>query len=198
MPCLHDSLDSIPRATFPCSIPHSTKRKPCSPFPAPVPAHPPLILLPLQLRIRCLIGSFRLAPIPYPFPHPLHHIDSHPAFPLPCHTVTPGLLPYQLQAARQRGEERNLFVGRGAMALPRPTHTALARLSHIKRNPHTTRETAPCHFCYPHPLHYPCLSHTPRETSLPTLGSSPLPAPSTSLVSPPSVPITPCDTPYTS
>ncbi len=65
-------------------------------------------------------------------PSPLHHIDSHPPFPIPIPPPTAQRYRLTLPATGRQapyahgivGVVRNLFGGTGGMALPRPTYTA--------------------------------------------------------------------------
>lgn len=167
-------------------------------FPAPVPVPLPRFSRPVHCAFRCLSEVMESPPSPTISPASLP--DYHPAFPIPCHHATlqrrAATLPATGRQARQRGGKESICWPRRDGTTPRHPHSRIAIVTykkkplHTERNPvppfsstHTTRETAPCHFCSPHPLQYPCLSHTARETSLPTLGSYPLPAPPTSLVS---------------
>lgn len=149
VPCLHEYIDSTYCATIPVFDSRNPKRK--SPFPISsiLPGSPSLILQPFKYALGCLCEVIES----HPFPtcsrtrSPIHHIDSLPATTPPCHHSTTqagaATLPATGRQAARHGivRARNLFVGRGAMALPPATHTALSRLSHIKRNPYTPRET---------------------------------------------------------
>ncbi len=151
MPCPHDSFDSNSHATFPPSVPRPQSASP-APLIPPVRSQLPLPdSITLSLCISVLIGSFRIAPFPACSPVSLPHQLPHSR--LPSHTTSPlshrhaSQLPYSYwQAGTLRygidGVVRNLFCGTGGMALPRPTHAAGLRLSHIKRNPHSPTETA--------------------------------------------------------
>lgn len=175
------------------------KRKSPSPFPRSGPGIPlPRFSCPVHCAFRCLSEPMESPPFPTlsPTRSPLHHIDSHPAFPFTHHHTTLTSRAARLPAtgrqaprtmAARGGKESICGTGRDGTT-PRHPHSLGAIVTYKKKSPHhernsvtpfsstyTARETAPCHFCSPHPLHYPCLSHTLRETQF--LGPC-LPAPS--------------------
>ena len=177
MPCPHESFDSISRAIFQQSDSATLKHG------SPITPPPPILSPP-----HCALGALSEVIESHPFPtcSPLRLPDSHPAIPFHNHHATLSRQPARLTltirhpAPWQRGEVRNLFAGHSAMALPRPTYAAGLRLSHIKRIPHTARETLFWHSRLPI-LGSVLFRHLCNLALL-------------SVPYPPFVPLTPCDT----
>jgi len=154
------------------SMPHSRHRFPKPKTQIPIPKSPIRSRFPfpdslaLQLRIRCLIRSYRIAPIPYLFPAPAPRFPScNPATQSPpCH-ATPGPArrgSRYRQAAHGTascGGKESLVGQRLHGTTPRHPHSRIAIVTYKKKSPHHERN------CFYHSL--PTLHHAPPYSTIP-------------------------------